>query len=177
MIGRHAKDPERLRTPEAAEHGRQRGADALCAGGQLSAPHRWEDGAAAGIVPGEGHQEQRHVLEMIGKVLCRGLHPEQRGARRIIQRCPGQVEPLAVPGSPQLRYAFPVQRTELGLDRRVVDQDEPPVLRVAAARCPDRGVQHARLYLGWYRVGAYPPHSPGCVERLVNVQSALLTGC
>ena len=174
LVFRHAQDAERLLAVEDAEHRGERAAHAVGPGRQLRAPDRREDGSAGRVAAAECEQEEWHVLEVVGEVLRRRLHSQQGRAVRVVRRAARLLQVLPVEGVPQLAERVPVQRAELRLHRRVVDQQEPPALRVPAAWRADRGVENAGLYLGRDRVRPHPPHRPGGVQRLVDVHVAPL---
>jgi hypothetical protein len=102
-------------------------------------------------------------------VLGRRLDLQQRRVVRLLGRAAGDLESLAVKGLPQRADRVSVQRAELALDLRVIDEQEPPALRVAAARRPDGGVQDAGLDVGRDRVGPDPAHRSRGVQRLAHV--------
>jgi hypothetical protein len=56
-----------------------------------------------------------------------------------------------VAGHPAL--AFSIELAQLGLDRRIVDQDKPDVLLGVAARGAKGGIEYARLNLDRNRIG------------------------
>ena len=86
----------------------------------------------------------------------------------------GRVEAFLVDGHPELGEAGAIDRPELGLHVVVVDEHEPPVLGVAAARCPDRSIEDALLHVVRDGVGEDPSHRAGRVQGLVDVHDVSL---
>jgi hypothetical protein len=164
----HAQDVERLVEAED-EHAGERAADPLGPGGQHGVPHRREDRAARRVAAHEGEQVERNVLEVVPQVLGRADDLGGLDVHRVVGVGVDRRDPVRVDRGPQLGQAVPVEGAEAGLDVGVVDQEEPPVLHVAAARGPDGGVEDARLHLGRDRVGLHPAHGARRVQRFVDV--------
>jgi hypothetical protein len=119
----------------------------------------------------EPEEVQRHVLEVIGQVLGRALDLDQLDALGVVGGRGGRRQALGVDGLPQPADGVAVQGSDGGLDRGVVDQQEPPALGVAAAGRPDRRVEDAGLHVGGDGVGSHPPHGPGGVEGFAHVHA------
>ena len=119
--------------------------DALGPGGQHGVPDGGVDGAARGVVLAEGEQVERHVLEVVGQPLGRALHLEDLDGLGRVGVGVRRVELRLVDGLPQLAHGVLVQRGEGGLLGRVVEQEETPVLLVAARGGPDGRIEDAGL--------------------------------
>jgi hypothetical protein len=129
------------------------------------------------------HRERRRLREIseilsdewaVREVLRRPLHAQQLRVLGFVGRGVGGVDPLLVDRRPQHRQAVAVDRPEPAPQPGVVDEHEAPVLRVAAARRPDRGIEDALLHVVGDRVGAAPAHGAGRVQGLVDVHGRSL---
>ena len=114
----------------------------------------------------ETDQEQRDLGEVLRQVLARA----RRAAGRAVH---GQHHgAVCTEGLEHLAPGPIVERGQPGLDLRVIDQDEAPPL--ADVRGTDGGVQDPSLGVMGDRIGLQVPHGAGRIQRLVDVQEALL---
>ena len=82
-------------------------------GGEHRAPHAREDRTAAGVALREGEEQQRHVAEVVGKVLCRCPHADELPAVLALRVGFGGRDARRVDRRPQPAEAVGVDRRDL----------------------------------------------------------------
>ena len=142
--------------------------DALGPGGEHGAPHGGVDRAAGGVVLAEGEQVERHVLEVVGQPLGRPLHLDELDRLGGVGIGERRIELGLVDALPELAHGVLVQGCECGLLRRVVEEQEAPVLLVAARGGPDGRIEDAGLDVEGDGVLLDPAHGARRVQRLVE---------
>src|SRR5581483_1409947 len=168
LIGGDTQNLERLGGMEELQQRGEAGADAFGARRQHGAPDRWVDGAAARVVLREGEEEERDLLEVVGQPLRRALHLAHGDRGGVVGVGRGRVELRLVDRLPELAHGVLVERGERPLLVRVVEEQEAPVLLVAARRGSDGRIEDAGLHVVGDRVGSDPAHGAGGVESLVE---------
>jgi hypothetical protein len=76
---------------------------------------------------------------------------------------------LVTPGGDHLVEGLLVPGLHRFLDLRVLDDQEPPLLRIAAVRRAAAGAQDLRDQFIGYRIRLQPPHGAGRLDNLEQV--------
>ena len=120
------------------------------------------------VVLGEGEQVERHVLEVVGQPLGRALHLEDLDGLGRLGVGVRRVDLRLVDRLPQLAHGVLVQGCEGRLLGRVVEEEETPVLLVAARGGVHGRIEDAGLDVEGDRVLGDPSHGTRRVQGLVE---------